>query len=128
MQDCKQWLYENMVNNQFEYISKMVFYLIERELSLSSVDVILRVCKYYHISVGDMVGKSRRNKEVVLARKVAFYMLDNEGLFINHTDIAHIMGRKNPSVVNYAIEQVFDNLPCNKYGVKKAISSIHKKL
>ena len=104
--------------------------LLIRGKSLYPLMIILKVSKYYGISVFDLVGKVRRDEKARKARKVMIYLLDFKASgLITHSDIARIMNRKpSSSTVNYAIKSVADSLPNNRGGLKGDIIAINKNL
>ena len=104
--------------------------LLVRGRSLYPLEVILKVSKYYGISVFDLVGKVRRDEKARKARKVMIYLLDFKAAgLITHSDIAKIMDRKpSSSTINYAIKSVANSLRDNRGGLREDIIEINKNL
>lgn len=97
----------------------------KRPRHLSAKQVIERTAKHFQVSFDEIVGP-KRDKEIVVPRQVAMYILRSE-LHLSFPKIARELGRKDHttaihSVEKIAKESVFDN------DLKNAIAEIKERL
>lgn len=96
-----------------------------RPKHLSAKQIIERTAKHFHISVDELLGP-KRDKEIVVPRQIAMYMLRSE-LHLSFPKIARELGRKDHTTAIHSVEkiskeQAFDN------DVKAAITEIKEHL
>lgn len=87
--------------------------------------VVERTAKHFHISVDEIVGP-KRDKEIVVPRQIAMYMLRSE-LHLSFPKIARELGRKDHTTAIHSVEKIekekaFDN------DVRVALSEIKERL
>lgn len=96
-----------------------------RPKHLSAKQIVERTARHFQLSVDELLGP-KRDKEIVVPRQIAMYMLRSE-LHLSFPKIARELGRKDHttaihSVEKIAKEQAFDN------DVKSAIATIRERL
>lgn len=77
---------------------------MNRPKHISPRQIIERTAKYFHIPIEDILGP-RRDKDIVMPRQVAMYMLRNE-LHLSFPKIAHELGRKDHTTAIHSIEKI----------------------
>lgn len=75
-----------------------------RPKHLSARQVIERTARYYQISVEDILGP-KRDKDIVVPRQVAMYLLRNE-LHLSFPKIARELGRKDHTTAIHSVEKI----------------------
>lgn len=75
-----------------------------RPKHLSARQIVERCAKYYQISVEDMLGP-KRDKDIVLPRQVAMYLLRSE-LHLSFPKIAQELGRKDHTTAIHSVEKI----------------------
>jgi len=76
-------------------------------------DLITReVCRYYHISIEDLLGR-RRNKEVVVPRQITMYLLRHEGN-ISFPEIGRELGGKDHSTIMHGCKKIEADISQNQ--------------
>lgn len=75
-----------------------------RPKHLSARQIVERCAKYYQISVEDMMGP-KRDKDIVLPRQVAMYLLRSE-LHLSFPKIAQELGRKDHTTAIHSVEKI----------------------
>ncbi len=87
--------------------------------------VVERTAKHFHISIDEILGP-KRDKEIVVPRQIAMYMLRSE-LHLSFPKIARELGRKDHTTAIHSVEKIekekaFDN------DVRTALSEIKERL
>jgi chromosomal replication initiator protein len=75
-----------------------------RPKHLSARQIIERCAKHYQITVDDIVGP-KRDKDIVVPRQVAMYMLRSE-LHLSFPKIARELGRKDHTTAIHSVEKI----------------------
>jgi chromosomal replication initiator protein len=75
-----------------------------RPKHLSARQVIERTARYYQISIDDILGP-KRDKDIVVPRQVAMYMLRKE-LHLSFPKIARELGRKDHTTAIHSVEKI----------------------
>ncbi len=83
------------------------------------------VADSFHLTPEDLKG-SRRDKEAVLARRVAMYLLRQETTY-SITQIAQELGGRDPSSVTHACKKLAAELEGNQH-LRRVLQDIQKKL
>lgn len=96
-----------------------------RPKHLSSKQIIERISKYFQINTEDLLGP-KRDKDIVLPRQVAMYMLRNE-LHLSFPKIARELGRKDHTTAIHSVEKIEQQLNFDA-GMRQHISDIKEKL
>lgn len=96
-----------------------------RPKHISAKQIVERTAKYYQIAVEDILGP-KRDKDIVVPRQVAMYMLRSE-LHLSFPKIARELGRKDHTTAIHSVEKIqkeasFDN------EIKTAIHDIKERL
>jgi chromosomal replication initiator protein len=87
--------------------------------------VIERTAKHYHISIDDILGP-KRDKDIVVPRQVAMYMLRSE-LHLSFPKIARELGRKDHTTAIHSVEKIEKGAATDQE-IKQAISAIKERL
>ncbi|MEM6997318.1 MAG: chromosomal replication initiator protein DnaA [Patescibacteria group bacterium] len=86
-------------------IAKQVFAkLASRPKHISPKQVVEKVARYYQITVEQIVGP-KRDKDIVLPRQVAMYLLRSE-LHLSFPRIAQELGRKDHTTAIHSVEKI----------------------
>lgn len=75
-----------------------------RPKHLSAKQIVERTARHYQIPVEDIVGP-KRDKDIVVPRQVAMYMLRNE-LKLSYPKIARELGRKDHTTAIHSVEKI----------------------
>jgi chromosomal replication initiator protein len=75
-----------------------------RPKHISARQIIERTAKHYQISLDDILGP-KRDKEIVVPRQVAMYMLRSE-LHLSFPKIARELGRKDHTTAIHSVEKI----------------------
>lgn len=75
-----------------------------RPKHLSAKQIIEKCAKYYQVSLEDLLSP-KRDKEIVVPRQVAMYMLRNE-LHLSFPKIANELGRKDHTTAIHSVEKI----------------------
>jgi chromosomal replication initiator protein len=86
-----------IVTSMFEGVSG-------RPKHINARAIIERTAKYFHVSIDDILGP-KRDKDIVVPRQVAMYMLRSE-LHLSFPKIAHELGRKDHTTAIHSIEKI----------------------
>lgn len=82
-----------------------------RPKHLSAKQIIERCAKHYQISMDEIVGP-KRDKEIVVPRQVAMYLLRSE-LHLSFPKIAHELGRKDHTTAIHSVEKIEHDIQLN---------------
>lgn len=96
-----------------------------RPKHISPKHVIERTAKYFHVSMDDILGP-KRDKDIVVPRQVAMYMLRNE-LHLSFPKIARELGRKDHTTAIHSVEKI-EREQNQDESIKDALSQIKEKL
>lgn len=96
-----------------------------RPKHISARQIIERTAKYFQIPIEDLLGP-KRDKDIVVPRQVAMYMLRNE-LHLSFPKIAKELGRKDHTTAIHSIEKIERETHIDS-DIRAAISSIKGKL
>jgi len=96
-----------------------------RPKHLSSKQVIERISKHFQIPIEDLLGP-KRDKDVVMPRQVAMYMLRNE-LHLSFPKIARELGRKDHTTAIHSVEKIEQELNFDS-NMRQHISEIKERL
>ncbi|HSW79345.1 MAG TPA: chromosomal replication initiator protein DnaA [Candidatus Saccharimonadales bacterium] len=96
-----------------------------RPKHLSARQVIERTARYYQISVEDILGP-KRDKDIVVPRQVAMYMLRNE-LHLSFPKIARELGRKDHTTAIHSVEKIERESHIDN-DIREAIKEIQERL
>ncbi len=96
-----------------------------RPKHLSARQVIERTARYYQISIEDILGP-KRDKDIVVPRQVAMYMLRNE-LHLSFPKIARELGRKDHTTAIHSVEKIERESHIDN-DIREAIKEIQERL
>jgi len=96
-----------------------------RPKHLSSKQIIEKTARYFQIQIEDILG-SKRDKDIVVPRQVAMYILRSE-LHLSFPKIAHELGRKDHTTAIHSVDKIEKESKIN-LDIKKAITEITEKL
>lgn len=96
-----------------------------RPKHISAKQIIEKTARYYQITVEDILGP-KRDKDIVVPRQVAMYMLRSE-LHLSFPKIARELGRKDHTTAIHSIEKIEKESKVDTE-IKNAISEIKGKL
>ena len=85
-------------------VSGLIGSSIGRPKHLSARQIVERCAKYYQISLEDLLSP-KRDKDIVLPRQVAMYLLRSE-LHLSFPKIAHELGRKDHTTAIHSVEKI----------------------
>ncbi len=106
--------------------SKVLNNIIENNKRAISPQLIIReVCKFYHVSEDDLLGR-RRNKEIVKPRQIAMHLIYHE-LGVSYPDIGKIMGGKDHTTIMHGDKKISLEMK-NNINTKDQISLIKEKI
>jgi chromosomal replication initiator protein len=92
---------------------------------LSAKQIIERTARHFQISLDDILGP-KRDKDIVVPRQVAMYMLRSE-LHLSFPKIAHELGRKDHTTAIHSVEKIEKESHFDSY-IKDAIKEIKERL
>jgi chromosomal replication initiator protein len=96
-----------------------------RPKHVSPKQVIEKTAKHYHVSIDDILGP-KRDKDIVVPRQVAMYMLRSE-LHLSFPKIARELGRKDHTTAIHSIDKIERELLTDS-SIKDAVSQIKERL
>jgi chromosomal replication initiator protein len=96
-----------------------------RPKHISAKQIIEKTARYFQISVEDILGP-KRDKDIVVPRQVAMYMLRSE-LHLSFPKIARELGRKDHTTAIHSIEKIEKESKVDTE-IKTAISELKEKL
>ncbi len=96
-----------------------------RPKHISPKQVVERTAKYFQISVDEILGP-KRDKDIVVPRQVAMYMLRSE-LHLSFPKIARELGRKDHTTAIHSVEKIEHESGVDP-SIKTAISQIKERL
>lgn len=96
-----------------------------RPRHLTSKQVIERTAKHFQVSLDDILGP-KRDKDIVVPRQVAMYMLRSE-LHLSFPKIARELGRKDHTTAIHSVEKIEKESAIDPQ-LKSAISEIKERL
>jgi chromosomal replication initiator protein len=96
-----------------------------RPRHLSAKQIIERTAKHFQVSLDDILG-SKRDKDIVVPRQVAMYMLRSE-LHMSFPKIAHELGRKDHTTAIHSITKITREAALDN-SIRGAINDIKEQL
>ena len=87
-----------------EIVSTLINSNKSRPKHISARQVVERVSKHFQVPIDDIMGP-KRDKDIVVPRQVAMYMLRNE-LHLSFPKIARELGRKDHTTAMHSVEKV----------------------
>lgn len=96
-----------------------------RPKHISARQIIERTAKHFHISMDDILGP-KRDKDIVVPRQVAMYMLRSE-LHLSFPKIAHELGRKDHTTAIHSIEKIEKELSYET-SIRQHVNSLRERL
>lgn len=96
-----------------------------RPKHLSAKQIIEKCAKYYQVSVEDLLSP-KRDKEIVVPRQVAMYLLRSE-LHLSFPKIAHELGRKDHTTAIHSIAKIEKEQLLDQY-IRMAVTNIKEQL
>lgn len=96
-----------------------------RPKHITSKQIIERTAKHFQVSLDDILGP-KRDKDIVVPRQVAMYMLRSE-LHLSFPKIARELGRKDHTTAIHSVEKIEKESAINTQ-LKSAISEIKERL
>lgn len=96
-----------------------------RPKHLSPKQVVDRTAKHFQVSLDDILSP-KRDKDIVLPRQIAMYLLRNE-LHLSFPKIAQELGRKDHTTAIHSVEKIERELSLDNY-IKSAVSEIKERL
>lgn len=96
-----------------------------RPKHISPKQVIEKTAKHFHVSMDDILGP-KRDKDIVVPRQVAMYMLRSE-LHLSFPKIARELGRKDHTTAIHSIEKIERELLSDN-SIKDAVGQIKERL
>lgn len=96
-----------------------------RPKHLSAHQIIERCARYYQINLDDMLGP-KRDKDIVVPRQVAMYLLRSE-LHLSFPKIAHELGRKDHTTAIHSVEKIEREVNLNP-NTRTAVNEIKEHL
>ncbi len=96
-----------------------------RPKHISAKQIIERTAKYFQLPMEDMLGP-KRDKDIVVPRQIAMYMLRNE-LHLSFPKIARELGRKDHTTAIHSVDKIEKEASYDTE-IKTAISEIKERL
>jgi len=96
-----------------------------RPKHLSARQVVERTARHYQIAIDDIMGP-KRDKDIVVPRQVAMYMLRSE-LHLSFPKIARELGRKDHTTAIHSVEKIEKESALDA-GIRAAIADIKERL
>jgi chromosomal replication initiator protein len=96
-----------------------------RPKHLNSRQIIERTAKYFHVSLEDILGP-KRDKDIVVPRQVAMYMLRSE-LHLSFPKIARELGRKDHTTAIHSIDKIEKEMSYEGV-IKQSVSELKERL
>ncbi len=96
-----------------------------RPKHLSAHQIIERCAKYYQIELDDILG-AKRDKDIVVPRQVAMYLLRSE-LHLSFPKIAHELGRKDHTTAIHSVDKIEKEFNLNPT-IRAAVNEIKEHL
>jgi chromosomal replication initiator protein len=96
-----------------------------RPKHVSPKQVIEKTAKHYHVTIDDILGP-KRDKDIVVPRQVAMYMLRSE-LHLSFPKIARELGRKDHTTAIHSIDKIERELLTDS-SIKDAVNQIKERL
>ncbi len=108
-----------------EIVSNLFEAAKSRPKHVSSRHIIERTAKHFRISMDDILGP-KRDKDIVLPRQIAMYMLRSE-LHLSFPKIAHELGRKDHTTAIHSIVKIEKELAYDG-AVKQSVEELKERL
>jgi chromosomal replication initiator protein len=108
-----------------EIASGLLGPLKNRPKHLSARQVVERTARHFQIPMDDILGP-KRDKDIVVPRQVAMYMLRSE-LHLSFPKIAHELGRKDHTTAIHSVEKIEKESALDT-NIRRAITEIKERL
>lgn len=92
---------------------------------LTSKNVVERTAKYFHIDTDEITGP-KRDKEIVVPRQIAMYLLRSE-LHMSFPKVARALGRKDHTTAIHSVEKIEKNINLDNE-IRTAVNDIRERL
>jgi chromosomal replication initiator protein len=99
--------------------------LRNRPKHLSARQVVERTARHFQIPMDEILGP-KRDKDIVVPRQVAMYMLRSE-LHLSFPKIAHELGRKDHTTAIHSVEKI-EKESALDITIRQAITEIKERL
>ena len=99
--------------------------LKNRPKHLSARQVVERTARHFQIPMDDILGP-KRDKDIVVPRQVAMYMLRSE-LHLSFPKIAHELGRKDHTTAIHSVDKIEKESALDT-NIRRAITEIKERL
>jgi len=96
-----------------------------RPKHLSSKQIIERCARYFQVELDDLLGP-KRDKDIVVPRQVAMYLLRSE-LHLSFPKIAHELGRKDHTTAIHSVDKIEKEIGIDP-SVRTAVNEIKERL
>ncbi len=96
-----------------------------RPKHINARNVVEKTAKYYQVELPDIVGP-KRDKEIVVPRQVAMYLLRNE-LHMSYPKVARELGRKDHTTAIHSVDKI-EKAITNDSSVRQQVNEIKEKL
>ncbi len=96
-----------------------------RPKHVSAKQIVEKTAKHYHVSLDDILGP-KRDKDIVVPRQVAMYMLRSE-LKLSFPKIARELGRKDHTTAIHSVEKISKELAFD-VDIRDAVAEIKERL
>jgi len=96
-----------------------------RRASLSSQELVDHIADFFHITVDDLVGKSRK-KELVLPRQIAMYLMREE-LSSSYPNIGQELGNRDHTTAMHAYTKIHTAIESDS-GLRQNVDLIRQRL
>ncbi len=96
-----------------------------RPKHINARNVVEKTAKYYQVEIPDIIGP-KRDKEIVVPRQVAMYLLRNE-LHMSYPKVARELGRKDHTTAIHSVDKI-EKAITNDSSVRQQVNEIKEKL
>ena len=96
-----------------------------RPKHLSSKQIIERCARYFQVELDDLLGP-KRDKDIVVPRQVAMYLLRSE-LHLSFPKIAHELGRKDHTTAIHSVDKIEKEISIDP-SMRTAVNEIKERL
>jgi chromosomal replication initiator protein len=97
----------------------------QRTRHITARQVVEKTARYFHLSVDDLTGP-KRDKEIVVPRQIAMYIIRNE-LHLSFPKVARELGKKDHTTAIHSVEKIEKEQAFDQE-VRAAISAIKERL
>ncbi len=97
----------------------------QRTRHITARQVVEKTARYFHLSVDDLTGP-KRDKEIVVPRQIAMYIIRNE-LHLSFPKVARELGKKDHTTAIHSVEKIEKEQAFDQE-VRAAITAIKERL